>query len=83
MVCHVYDIFWKSTFTPQNFEEMYLPHFWPVLNDLNDPNVGGKMSFIFSFKFAFTIGVATAITMQQFFCIMCNKCTTSAFETQV
>jgi hypothetical protein len=36
-----------------------------------------------SLKFAFTIGVTTAITIQQFFCIVCNKCTTSAFETQV
>jgi hypothetical protein len=47
------------------------------------PNVGGKISFILNFKFAFTIGVTTAITIQQSFWILCNKCTTSAFETQV
>jgi hypothetical protein len=47
------------------------------------PNVGGKISFILNFKFAFTIGVTTAITIQQSFWILCNKCKTSAFETQV
>ncbi len=47
------------------------------------PNVGGKISFTLNFKFAFTIGVTTAITIQQSFWILCNKCKTSAFETQV